>query len=101
MVLAVIMLVFSGSLYSHSPGHQHIHATDHGQSAPEHRHLQLSDAYQRGIDSMLHCGADILGDGGSKEILDSNWRNLKYDTPFHILNAYHSWQDPPPPRFTS
>ena len=105
IALAVFMLAFAGSHYSHSPGHQHIHADDKhatgkAPSAPEHQHIQLSGDNQLGVDSLLHCGADILGDGGLKSMNASNRRKPKYARCHNVLVAHLSTQDPPPPRFT-
>jgi hypothetical protein len=99
--LAVLMLGFAGSLYSHSPGHHHIHTTDKAPPANEHEHIQLSGDNELGIDSLLHCGADILGDTGLKGTPDSTNRSPKYDRLLRTLNAYIATRDPPPPRFLS
>ncbi|MCP4185286.1 MAG: hypothetical protein GY761_18580 [Hyphomicrobiales bacterium] len=59
--LAVLMLGFAGSLYSHSPGHHHVDTTDTATPAKKHEHIQLSGNTELSVDSLLHCGADILG----------------------------------------
>ncbi len=99
--LAVLMLGFAGSLYSHSPGHQHVHATDKAPSEGQHEHIQLSGNNELGVDSLLHCGADILGDGDLTGTPDSNNRNRKYDSLLKGLNSYIATKAPPPPRFLS
>ena len=99
--LAVFMLGFAGSLYSHSPGHDHIHTTDKAPSANEHEHIQLSGDIELVVDSLLHCGADILSDSGLKAAIESTPCKAKYDRHLNTLTAYIATKDPPPPRFLS
>ena len=110
ILLAILMLAYSGSSYNHSPQQNHAHDQDVGallisaiskSSEFEHSHIGRSDKIDIDAGALLHCGADIFAKCELEWKIGKRGNSLYFGGLTKSLRSYFATHDPPPPRFLS